>query len=114
MSAANDESRSTAKLGAGWLVTHPYYGKWFISKEAVVADWKQDHLEYYGVDAEPEDTDVEVWFNEQISWIEIAKRGVQIKRADWVAIEANFMLLMTQNPDYPEDATPNLNYTAGG
>lgn len=107
--AAGGLSLSTAKLGVGWVVRHPYYGKWFISRDAVIADWKQDHLEYYGCDAEPSETDIESWFNEQISWIEIEKRGVQIERADWVAIEANYMALMAQNPDYPDflDVTHN-------
>lgn len=65
----------------GWIVQSPSYGKWFISKAAVAADWKQDHEQAYPGEPVPEPTPdtLETWFYEQISWIEISVYGVQLE-----------------------------------
>ena len=89
----------------GWICKHPEYGSWFISRSAVIADWKQDHKAAYGEDAEPNKVDIESWFNDQTSWIEISKFGTQIERPDMEAFEEEWLRQMKRNPNWIEDVT---------
>lgn len=86
----------------GWEATHPRYGKWFISRAAVVEDWKQDYEQAFPGKPVPEPTDdvVDVWLAEQISWIEVAARGKQLERPDMAAVEAEFLRQMAGDGDY--------------
>ena len=86
----------------GWTVQHPKYGKWFIPRAAVIADWKQDHAQAYPDEPEREPTtdEVEVWWNEQTTWIEIAANGKQLERPDMAAWEAAWILDMKEDADY--------------
>lgn len=86
----------------GWEVSHPQYGKWFISRQAVIDDWKQDQAQAYPENAprEPEDDEVETWFAEQTSWIEVHAFGVQLERPDMAAVEAAWLRGMARDADY--------------
>lgn len=86
----------------GWIVSHPQYGKWFISRKAVIADWKYDRAQAYPDEPEREPTneELEVWWSEQTTWVEVAANGKQLERPDMVAIEAMFMRKMTTDTDY--------------
>lgn len=86
----------------GWIVRHDKYGKWFISRAAVIIDWKQDHAQACPNEParEPSNDEVETWFGEQISWIEIARDGKQIERPDMVAVEQSWSNDMKHNADY--------------
>lgn len=89
---------------AGWTVAHMKYGKWFISREAVIANWKQYRAQAYSDEpaCEPSDETVETWFHEQISWIEVAKYGEQLERPDMAAVEAEWRRQMARDWDYPD------------
>lgn len=86
----------------GWEVTHPKYGKWFISRDAVIAVWKQDYAQNCPGKPvpEPADDSVDVWFAEQISWIEVAAYGKQLERPDMAAVEAAWLREMAVNSDW--------------
>lgn len=91
---------------AGWIAEHPKYGKWFMPRSAVVADWKQDQRDAYPgeVEREPDDGMVECWFCEQISWIEVRRDGRQLQRPDMGVFEAAWMRDMERDWDYTEGA----------
>lgn len=93
------------KKGAGWVCKHPQYGTWFISRQAVINDWKEDHRQYHGREGEPTKGDVESWFAEQISWIEISAYGKQLERPDMTAIEKHWLGIMKSDTDWSEDVT---------
>lgn len=97
--------RIASKVNAdctGWVVVHPRYGKWFISREAVIADWKRDHSQAYPGEPvpDPTDEDIDIWFHEQTTWIEVAAHGTQIERPDMAAVEAEWLRQMALDPDY--------------
>ena len=80
----------------GWTIDHPKYGKWFISRQAVIDDWKKDHLAYYPHEGErdPSPKEVETWFDEQITWFEVQSVGEQISQPDmkkWEVLWRNNM-----------------------
>ena len=85
----------------GWTVRHPRYGVWFLSRAAVAADWKQDRKQALPNEAEREPLadEIETWWNEQTSWIEVRARGVQLERPDMAAIEQAFLREMSGNSD---------------
>ena len=86
----------------GWTVQHPKYGKWFISRAAVIADWKQDYAQAYPDEPEREPTadEVETWWNEQTTWIEVAANGRQLERPNMAAWEAAWLMNMKEDADY--------------
>jgi hypothetical protein len=88
--------------GPGWAIEHPQYGKWFITREAVIADWKKDYAEAYPDSSipEPDAETIETWFAEQITWIEVAAHGAQLARPDMADVEAGFMRQMARDADY--------------
>ena len=88
----------------GWVMTHPRYGKWFMPRTGVIADWKADHAEAYPGEPVPEPTNetIETWLSEQISWIEVAHYGRQLERPDMAAWEAAWLLDMQRNADSPD------------
>lgn len=90
---------------AGWICKHPQYGTWFISRQAVINDWKEDHRQYHGREGEPTKEDIESWFNEQTSWVEISAYGEQLERPDMVAYEKKLLDQMRQDTDWSEDIT---------
>ena len=90
---------------AGWICKHPQYGTWFISRQAVINDWKEDHNRHYGIDVEPTDDCIETWFNEQTSWSEISAYGKQLERPDMTAIEKHWLGLMKSDTSWSEDVT---------
>lgn len=96
---SSEKLTSQAPEEAGWTVSHYRYGKWFISREAVAADWKQDHAQAYPDEpvSEPDDETIDTWFHEQISWIEVAAYGRQVERPDMAAIEAEWLRQMAHN-----------------
>ena len=85
----------------GWTVEHPKYGTWFISRQSVIDDWKQDRAQAYPGEPvnEPDKGTVEIWFNEQISWIEVSKYGKQVARPDMDAFEKQWLESMMRNAD---------------
>ena len=85
----------------GWVMTHPRYGKWFISREAVAADWKQDHEQAYPDEpvSEPDEETVDSWFYEQISWYEVSVYGKQLERPNTAAIEVKWLREMANDAD---------------
>lgn len=100
--AQSSAKGATLNDGLGWTVTHPKYGKWFISRDAIIVDWKQDRAQAYPEDParEPTDEEVETWWNEQTSWIEVAACGKQLERPDMTAHEAAWLRQMANDPDY--------------
>lgn len=90
----------------GWIVQHPKYGKWFISRAAVIADWKRDHAQAYPDEPEREPTadEVETWWNEQITWLEVAANGKQLERPDMAAWEALWLQRMADDQNCAADA----------
>lgn len=89
----------------GWICSNQEYGTWFISRYLVIKDWQRDQLEYYGREATEIDGDeIETWFNEQISWVEVAHYGIQLKRPDMIAIEKSFYDVMKRDTDWIDDA----------
>lgn len=86
----------------GWTVQHPRYGKWFMPRAAVTADWKQDRAQAYPDEPEREPTseEVETWWCEQTTWIEVAANGTQLERPDMAAYEAEWMRQMADDADY--------------
>lgn len=111
---AQPEARSAlwisgaALPGRGWVCEHDRYGTWFISREAVIEDWKQDRKQAYpdAAECEPHHQAVQTWFNEQISWIEIHLSGVQLKRPDVAAHEAGWLFAMSRDTDGPQVVRP--------
>lgn len=93
---------SELNAGLGWTVSHTRYGKWFIYRDAVIADWKQDHAQAYPdePDREPTQAEIETWWNEQTTWIEIAANGKQLERPDMAAHEAAWLRQMASDTDY--------------
>ena len=86
----------------GWTVSHPQYGEWFISRYAVIEDWKQDRAQAYPnePEREPSNEEVDTWWIEQTSWIEVSANGKQLARPDMAAHEAAWLREMASNPDY--------------
>ena len=63
----------------GWICESEDYGKWFISRKAVIEDWTKDQLNAYGsAPDEIDEQNIDTWFDEQIGWSEIARYGVQL------------------------------------
>jgi len=92
----------------GWICTHYQYGTWFISREAVANDWKKDHRSYYKDDKteanrEPSREEIDTWFREQISWIEINRFGKQTRRPNMELIEKQWLKSMKEDPDWAEN-----------
>lgn len=85
----------------GWKVSDEKYGTWFISKNSVIQDWKQDHRQAYPGEPvpEPDEQTIQTWFYEQISWIEIAQYGIKLQGPDMLAWERHFMEQMQRNPN---------------
>lgn len=85
----------------GWVVSHPKYGKWFISRNAVIANMQHDYLSAHPDKPAPEpcDESIQTWFNEQISWVEVSALGKQIERPDMNAVELAWRHEMTSNTD---------------
>lgn len=85
----------------GWVVAHWQYGKWFISRDSVIADWKQDHAQAYPGQPvpEPSDDEIQVWFSEQTTWIEVAACGKQLERPDMAAVEIAWLRKMADDSD---------------
>lgn len=80
----------------GWLCTSEDYGKWFISRKAVIEDWTKDQLDAYGsVPDKINDQDIDTWFGEQVGWCEIARYGVQLEEP-----AHNYMAAMKCDTDY--------------
>lgn len=92
----------------GWTCTHPKYGTWFISRAAIIADWKQDHKQAYPNEAEYEPCNdvVEIWRTEQTSWVEIHAYGRQIKRPNLSAHEVAWLQAMSRDVDLPDALKP--------
>lgn len=86
----------------GWAVENSKYGKWFISRDAVIVNWKQDQAKAYPDKPvkEPCDAVIEVWFNEQITWIEVSAYGKQLERPNMGAVEAAWLREMAGNSDW--------------
>ena len=99
--AAADGSVERHVRPPGWVVKHPQYGTWFITRAAVAEDWKQDHRRAYPDDGpkEPCEEAINTWFAEQTSWIEVAARGEQIARPDMDAWEKFWREKMAGDPD---------------
>lgn len=84
----------------GWICKNGKYGTWFLSKEAVIKDWK-NHQAYHGnTQVEPMDESIDSWFNEQISWIEVSAYGKQLEEADMKAWERIWLEEMKYNTNY--------------
>ena len=84
------------KLKNGWKLQHPKYGVWFISRASVAKDWKKDQAQAYPDQKprEPIDQEIDTWFDEQISWCEVAAYGKQLKRPDMDAWEKEWLIKM--------------------
>lgn len=93
------------KKDVGWICKHPWYGTWFISRQAVINDWKEDHERFYGTREEPSGGAVEAWFAEQISWVEISAYGKQLERPDMTVIEKHWLGIMKSDTGWSEDVT---------
>lgn len=85
----------------GWIVFHPKYGRWFVPRKSVIDDWKQDQKRAYPekTEQEPSEGDVEVWWSQQFSWIEVEKHGTQLDRPNMDFFERQFMEDMKNNVD---------------
>lgn len=90
----------------GWTVQHARYGKWFIPRSAVIADWKQDRAQAYPDEPEREPTsdEVETWWNEQTTWLEVAANGKQLERPDMAAWETLWLQHMADDLSRAADA----------
>ena len=101
MSLNEEVEKDLRPTGPGWVVTHPRYGKWFISREAVAADWKQDHEAAHPDEpvSEPDEETVDSWFYEQISWYEVSVYGKQLERPNTAAIEVKWLREMANDAD---------------
>lgn len=87
----------------GWVCRSREYGEWFLSREAVINDWKRDQKEAFGKVPDSVDNDtVDTWFHEQISWTEVAAYGVQLSRPDMASFERSFMQTMKGDTDWIE------------
>ena len=88
----------------GWIWEHPAYGTWFISRQSVIEDWKQDHLREYGDAREPDEDEVQTWYDEQTTWIEVSAYGKQTKEADMDYWKIKFLEEMKHNYECDLDA----------
>ena len=88
----------------GWIVKHQKYGTWFISRESVIKDYVK-YLEHFDEEIPVSFSDdcIEVWFNEQVSWIEVSFYGKQLERPDMQAWENHFRKQMKKDTDWIED-----------
>lgn len=85
----------------GWICKNGKYGTWFISKQAVIDDWKTANKRAgIVVSEELNESEVLTWFNEQISWVEVAAYGKQVEVADMKAWERVFLSDMKEDTDY--------------
>jgi len=86
----------------GWVIQHDRYGKWFISRQIVINEWKKDQADAYPDEAsrEPTDDEIDMWFYQQITWIEVAQFGRQLERPDMNKWEREWRQAMKRNPDY--------------
>lgn len=90
----------------GWICEHPRYGKWFISRAAVIEDWKRDQSEVYPDKParEPDNEDIRIWFNENTSWIEVNFLGRQLAQPDVKPFKKSWLEEMKRNMNYLESA----------
>lgn len=108
MTTKNNPGEQPVNEIGGWTVTDPKYGVWFITKAAVIADWKQDREQAYPGEPvpAPDEETIETWFNEQISWIEVHRDGVQIAGPDMQAWEQRFYEEMRRNSNSVSHSNP--------
>jgi len=66
----------------GWIWKSKEYGTWFISKQAVTKHWQDDRLELYGELRDPTQEQLELWHNEQITWVEVNLYGEMLEGPD--------------------------------
>lgn len=88
----------------GWIWKDPKYGTWFLPREAVVEDWKQDHFMFNEDVREPTDDEVEVWYNEQTTWIEVSAFGKQLEEPDMECWKKVYLEQMKSDYEYDYDA----------
>ena len=105
---ASESLTADQELGVGWTCEHPKYGLWFMPRSEVVADWKTYQLQVTGkvIDYEPGEDVVNMWINEQITWIEIYHYGKQLKRPDMAVHEARWNRLMSRDSLAPMEMKP--------
>lgn len=91
--------------GAGWECSDAKYGVWFISRQTVINDYIQDQKQEYGLDVanlNPDDETINVWFSEQISWIEVYHYGKQLHKPNMQSFEKSWLREMSNNTNWIE------------
>lgn len=90
-------------LGKGWILTHDKYGTWFLPRQAVIEDWKRymEEFDWDGLAArEPNEDEIETWFTEQTSWIEVKAYGKLLEKPDMNKWFEHFMNQMSHDTDW--------------
>ncbi len=87
----------------GWVWKSGKYGTWFLPRQSVIDDWKQDHFRFCGDVREPTSEEAETWLHEQIGWCEVAANGVQIEEPDMECWKKLFLEQMKRDTDWAED-----------
>jgi len=89
----------------GWIWKSEKYGVWFLPRQTVIDDWKQDHKSAYNEDREPENDEVRIWLDEQTGWCEVANNGVQIKEPDMNYWKKLFLEQMKRDTNWADSIT---------
>lgn len=95
----------------GWICEHPRYGRWFISRKAVMNDLN-NYRNDYGDEPESDimSSDVDSWWVEQCGWPEVYDAGVQLARPNMAMHEALFKKAM--GADGSRDGLPDADNLA--
>jgi len=88
----------------GWVWKSKEYGTWFISKESVTKHWQEDRLELYGELRDPTKEQLDLWHDEQITWVEVSLLGEHIGDPDMNYWKEVFLQRMKTDYDRDFDA----------
>jgi hypothetical protein len=77
-----------------WTMTHPQYGTWKVTREAVAKDYRKYQEEFGDEVTEADDDTITTWFDEQWSWFEVKHYGELLEKPDFDKIWQGFLSKM--------------------